>query len=43
MMKNIPLDDFNRPILDVPISLQEVAQIGRLSADHLKRLVERGE
>jgi hypothetical protein len=34
--------DKNQPALDELISLQEAAQIGRLSADHLRRLVERG-
>jgi excisionase family DNA binding protein len=43
MARQIPPKDSSRSILEDLISLQEAAQLGGLSADHLRRLVERGE
>jgi hypothetical protein len=42
MAPTAPQDSSNPGLNDL-IALQEAAQIGRLSADHLRRLVERGD
>ena len=42
-MANIKPHNSSEPKLDDLIALQEAAQISGLSADHLRRLVERGD
>lgn len=42
-MTNTTLPYSSEPNLDDLIALQEAAQIAGLSADHLRRLVERGD
>jgi hypothetical protein len=43
LMANTKPLNSSEPKLDDLIALQEAAQIGGLSADHLRRLVERGD